>query len=98
MPFVTTWLYLEIIIPSEVRKGKTNTRCYHLCVNIKCDTNELTWEAETDSHREQPCVCQGGQEERGAREGMDWELGVSRCKLSCMGWVNNKVLLYSTGN
>ena len=29
---------------------------------------------------------------------MDWEVGVSRCKLLYMEWINNKVLLYSTGN
>ena len=25
--------------------------------------------------------------------GMEWEVGISRCKLSCTGWINNKVLL-----
>ena len=29
---------------------------------------------------------------------MDWELGVSRCKLLHLEWTNNKVLLYSTGD
>ena len=29
---------------------------------------------------------------------MEWEFGVSRCKLLHTGWLNNKVLLYSTGN
>ena len=29
---------------------------------------------------------------------MDWELGVSRCKLLHIQWINNKILLYSTGN
>ena len=28
----------------------------------------------------------------------DWEFGVSRCKLLNIGWINNKVLLYNTGN
>ena len=32
------------------------------------------------------------------REGMDWEFGVSRCKLLYREWINNKVLLYSTEN
>ena len=31
-------------------------------------------------------------------EGMNWEFGISRCKLLCIEWINNKVLLYSTGN
>ena len=35
--------------------------------------------------------------ERG-RSGMDWELGVSKCKLLYLKWINNKVILYSTGN
>ena len=29
---------------------------------------------------------------------MKWEFGVSRCKLLHIEWINNKVLLYSTGN
>ena len=28
---------------------------------------------------------------------MDWEFGISRCKLLYIEWINNKVLLYSTG-
>ena len=34
----------------------------------------------------------------GVGGGMEWEAGVSRCNLLCMEWINNKVLLYSTGN
>ena len=30
--------------------------------------------------------------------GLVWEFGVSRCKLVYIEWINNKVLLYSTGN
>ena len=30
--------------------------------------------------------------------GKDWEFGISRCKLLYIEWINNKVLLYSTGN
>ena len=29
---------------------------------------------------------------------MDWEFGISRCKLLYIEWINNKVLLYSIGN
>ena len=29
---------------------------------------------------------------------MDWEFGVGRCKPSYLEWINNKVLMYSTGN
>ena len=34
----------------------------------------------------------------GVEGGMEWEVGISRCKLLYIGWINNKVLLYSTGN
>ena len=42
--------------------------------------------------RKQTGGCQGG----GGGEGMEWEAGVSRCKLLYIGWINNKVLVYST--
>ena len=29
---------------------------------------------------------------------VDWELGISRCELVYIGWIKNKVRLYSTGN
>ena len=35
MPFAATWVLLEMIILSEVRKRKTNTRGYHLYVESK---------------------------------------------------------------
>ena len=50
---------------------------------------------QTHRHREQTCGCQG---ERGRGGGMDWEFGVSRCKLLHIEWIHNNVLLYSTGN
>ena len=46
-------------------------------------------------HREQTCVCQGGG--RGSGAGKCWEFETSICKLPYIGWINNKVLLYSTG-
>jgi len=30
--------------------------------------------------------------------GLDWQFGVSRCKLLHLEWISNKGLLYSTGN
>ena len=50
---------------------------------------------QTQGHREQTCGCQGG---GGCRREMEWEVGVSRCKLLYMERINNKVLPYSTGN
>ena len=34
----------------------------------------------------------------GREGGMDWEYGVSRCKLLYIDWINNNVLLQSTEN
>ena len=34
----------------------------------------------------------------GVGEGMEWEVGVSRCKLLYREWIHNRVLLQSTGN
>ena len=52
--------------------------------------NISTKQKETHRHREQTCSCQGG--------GKDWGFGISRCELLYIGWINNKILLYSTGN
>ena len=41
----------------------------------------------------QTCGCRGW-----SGRGMDWEFGVSGCERSYIVWINNKVLLYDTGN
>ena len=56
--------------------------------------NLTTKQKQTQRHREQTCGCQGG----GGGKGMDWEFGVGRCKLLHLEWINNQVLMYSTGN
>ena len=95
MPFAETWMDLETIILSEVSQTKTNTTWQHLHVELKIchkgtylpnrdrltDTRELTY------------GCQGA----GCWGWEELELGISRCQLLYIGWIN-KVLLYSTGN
>ena len=54
--------------------------------------NLSTKQKQIHRYREQTCGCQCG------RGGMGWESGISRCKLLHLEWINNKVLLYSTGN
>ena len=44
--------------------------------------------------REQTCGCQ----REGVEGGMEWEVGIGRCKLLYTEWINNKVPLYSTEN
>ena len=34
----------------------------------------------------------------GGGSGMDWELGVNRCRLLPLEWISNEILLCSTGN
>ena len=48
---------------------------------------------QNQGHREQTMVAKG---EEGGR-GLDWEFGISIRKLVYIEWINNKVLLYSTG-
>ena len=57
--------------------------------------NLSTKQKQTHRHREQTGDCQGGE---GFRGGMEWEVGVSRCKLLYIEWVENKILFYSTGD
>ena len=56
--------------------------------------NLSTEQKQTHRHGEQTCGCQG----RWGASGMDWDLGVSRCKLLRFKWISNEVLLYSTEN
>ena len=55
--------------------------------------NEPNYKTETDSQRTDLWLPRG----RG-QEGKDWQFRISRCKLLYIGWINNRVLQYSTGN
>ena len=56
--------------------------------------NLYTEKKQTHGHGEQTCGCHG----IGGGSGIDWEFGVSRCKLVHLEWMSNEILLYSTGN
>ena len=56
--------------------------------------NLLMKQKSTHRHREQTCDCQG----EVGREGMDWKFGISRWKLLCIEWINNKALLFRNCN
>ena len=34
---------------------------------------------------------------QGGKGGKDWDIGISRCKLLFVGWINNKVLCVAQG-
>ena len=63
--------------------------------NLNHDTNEPVCGTETESQTQRrDCGCRG----KGAGRKMELEVGVRRCKLLYIGWINNKVLPYSTEN
>ena len=93
MPFAVTWMDLQIIILSGVRKRKRNSLWYHCKWNLKHNLNYL-WSRNRHSQTQKTDLWfprRGG-------GGMDWEFGVSKCKLFYIEWINDKALLYSTGN
>ena len=56
--------------------------------------NLPTEQKQTHRHGEQTCGCR----REGGGSGMDWEFGVSRCKLLHLDWISNEVLQYIIGN
>ena len=53
MPFAASWMQLEIITLSEVRRRKTNKIPYDITYmwNLKYDTNEPIYETESGTQR-----------------------------------------------
>ena len=67
--------------------------------NLKYDTNEHIYKTETDSQdTENRLVVARGAGAEAGRGGKDWEFRIIRGKLLYIGWINSKVLLYSTRN
>ena len=56
--------------------------------------NLSTEKKQTHGHGEQICGCQG----RRGGSGMDWEFGVSRCKLLHLEWISTEILLNTAGD
>ena len=59
--------------------------------NLKYNTKKHIYDTETDLQTENRLVVA-----KGVRGRKDWKLGISRCKLLHIGWIN-RVLCYSTG-
>ena len=94
MPFAAIWMQLEIIIPrgvSQKEKGK-----YHMISYVE----SIIWNKWTYLQKrtrltdiENRLVVAEGEE---GGNGMDRDFGVGRCKLLCLEWISNDVLLCST--
>ena len=63
--------------------------------NLKYDTKERIYEKETGLQTKRTDVAAKGEKGQGK---MAWIFGVSKCKPVYIEQINNKVLLYSTGN
>ena len=63
--------------------------------NLKYDTNELIYETKRDSHIENKVMVTKGERDQRDKVGVP---GISRYKLLYIKQINNKLLLYSTGN
>ena len=78
MPFVATWMSLEIVILSEV--SQTEKVKYHITYmwDLKNDTNKLIYKTETDSRRKQIYDYQG---ERGSERDKlgGWDFADTNC-------------------
>ena len=96
MPFAAMQMDLENIVISEISQTKADTVWYHLYVESKIwhKWNYL-WNRNRLTDIENRLVVAKGEMGRG---GIEWEFGVSTCKLLYIEWINNKVLLYNTGN
>ena len=85
---------LQVIILSDVSHKEKDKHHDITCMwNLKYDTNELIYNTERQTQRTD-LLPRG----RVGRGGKDWESGISRYKLLCMGWINKKVLLCNEGN
>ena len=96
MPFAATWMELETFILSEVSQKEKAKNPYDITYiwNLIGGTNEPFHRKENHGLGEQTCGCQGG----GGWSGMYEVLGDNRCKLLPLEWINNEILLCSTGN
>lgn len=95
MPSEAKWVDIEIIILTEViqkkkEKYQSITYMWH-----KYDTSDLICETETDPQtwRKDLWSPKGGP----GRNELGWEFGTNRCKLLYIEYINNMILLYSSG-
>ena len=86
-PFAATWMQLEITVLSQSERERQIPYDITYMWNLKYDTNESIYKTATDSwtYRRDLWLPRA--------RGIEWEVGVSRCKLLYIERINNKVLL-----
>ena len=87
----------EILILIEVSQKEKDRYHVILYVESKISTDEPIY--KTDSQKDMNCILVVGKGQgEGGGSGMDWQFRVSICKLLHLEWVENEVLMYSTGS
>ena len=95
-PTLMTSFHLTYLFEDLIFKYSLQSEIPGIKTSIYDDTNELIYETETDSQTQKTNLWLP--KEKGSRGGINQEFGISRYKLLCIKQINNKVLLYSTGN
>jgi len=90
------WMELEVLIQSEISQKEKDSIWYHLYLesNIRDRWTCLLNRNILTGIENRFVVAKG----LGGERGMDWEFGVSRCKLWHLEWISNEVLPCSTRN
>ena len=97
MPFVATWMDLEIIILSEVSQTEKDKLSYDIIymLTLKNDQMKL-FTKRKQTHTQQKTNSWFPKGKGGG--GINQEFGINRNTLLNIKQINNKDLLYSTGN
>ena len=66
--------------------------------SLNYNINQTVYETKTESDKESRLVAAKWAGGGGREGGKDWELRLCRGKRLHPGWINNKILLYSTRN
>ena len=101
--FVETWMNIETAIQSEVsQKEKNKYRILtHVCGIQENGTDEPVCKAEIETQMQRTNGWTLSEESGGGDGGgggMNWEIGIDICALTCITQITNKNLLYKKTN
>ena len=94
MSLESTWWHRDY--HTKWSQKQKDTIWHHLYLEYKTGHKwTYLWNRNRLTDIENRLVVSKGESGRGKK---DWEFEISRCRLLYIGWINNKDLLYSTGN